>query len=104
MFEPVPEPTGAGGVIKLIGGLFLGVVAGILIPVVVFMMVASGGGSGGVARLWVAEILDLGILAVIGYLTYREIAHSMLARGFMIGISIAFLMNAICGFVLLRLR
>ena len=103
MSEHVPESTGAGGVVKLIGGLFLGVVAGILIPVVVFMMVASGGGSG-VARLWVAEILDLGILAVIGYLTYQATAHSMLARGLMIGISLAFLLNAICGFALLRLR
>ncbi len=98
MFEQLPESTGAGtSILKLLGGLFLGVVVGILIPVAVFVFVMGLEGGRGAARFWVAEILNLGILGGIGYVTYQNIAGSMLARGFMIGISLAFLLNTICG-------
>lgn len=104
MFEQPQEPTGLGGALKLLGGLFLGIVAGILIPGIVFMVVSSMGPRTARAGLFVAEILDLGILAGIGYLTYQKIAHSMLARGLMIGISVAFLLNVICGMAMLVIR
>jgi hypothetical protein len=103
MFEPLPEQGRTGGIFKLLGGLFLGAVLGILIPVVVFILVAAGGGRG-TARVWVAQIFDLAILGVIGFLTYQEIDSSMLALGMMIGISLAFLLNAICGLVMLGVR
>jgi hypothetical protein len=102
MFEQLPESKRAGSVLGLLGGLFLGAVAGVMIPVVVFMLVSVGGP--GAARFWVAEILDLAILGVMGYLTYQEMSHSMLALGMMIGISLAFLLNAICGLAMLRMR
>jgi hypothetical protein len=102
MFEQLPESRSSESVLGLVGGLFLGVVAGVLIPVVVFMLVSVGGQ--GAARFWMAEILDLTILGVIGYLTYQEIPRSMLARGMMIGISLSFLLNAICGLAMLRTR
>ena len=44
-----------------------------MIPVVVFMLVSVGGP--GAARFWVAEILDLAILGVMGYLTYQEMSQ-----------------------------
>ncbi|MGA8300898.1 MAG: hypothetical protein WB817_15555, partial [Terriglobales bacterium] len=71
--------------------------------VAMFGLVSSVPGSGRTGFL-VAEILDLGILGGIGYLTYQEIHHSALARGFMVGVSLAFLLNAICGVVMLSLR
>ena len=105
MFEQVPESTGVGGsILKLLGGTLLGAVVGILIPVVVFMFVMGLVGGRSAARFWVAEILNLGILGGIGYLTYRNIAGSILARGFMIGISLAFLLNAICGIFVSGMR
>jgi hypothetical protein len=105
MFEQQPESRGVGGgILKLLGGLFLGGVVGIMIPATVFMFVMGLVGGKGAARFWVAEIVNLGILGGIGYLTYQKIAGSMLALGFMIGISLAFLLNVICGIVVSGIR
>jgi hypothetical protein len=102
MFEQQPEPGGIAFALKLLGGLLVGAVLGIFIPVVVFMVVMSG--TGRRAGFWVAEILDLALLALGGYFTYQNIGHSAFARGMLIGLSIAFLLNAICGAAMLVRR
>jgi len=102
MFEN--EPPQSGGMGAAFGGFFLGVVAGILIPIGVFGMVVSSFGRSGRWGISVAEILDLAILAGIGYSAYKNYAHSMFARGLVIGVSLAFLLNVICGIAMLGVR
>ena len=79
MFEQQPEPGGIAFALKLLGGLLVGAVL-------------------------VAEILDLALLALGGYFTYQNIGHSAFARGMLMGLSIAFLLNAICGAAMLVRR
>lgn len=101
MFEQPAEPA-SGGVLKIVAGIFLGLVAGTVIPVMVFMftmsiiapMTGNGGGKIGVVAI---NVLNLGLLSLGGYMAYQNMRHSALARGLLIGISITLLLNAICG-------
>jgi hypothetical protein len=78
--------------------LLLGVAAGIVAIVVVFgatnFMLSA---SRSPIRLVIAEVLDFALLGLAGYMVFQNMGHSALARGFLIGISIVFLLNAICG-------
>lgn len=100
MFEQEREPAVVGFALKVLGGLLIGLVGALFITVFIFVAAAwipglgTNGRNGGV---WVAEILNFTLLGVGGYLTYQNIGHSAVARGALIGISIAFLLNAICG-------
>jgi len=97
-----PAEAASGGVLKIVAGVFLGLVAGTVIPVMVFMftmsiiapMTGNGGGKIGVIAI---NILNLGLLSAAGYAAYQNMRHSALARGLLIGISITLLLNAICG-------
>lgn len=100
MLEQTPEPQ-SRGILPTLGGVLVGVVLGIVIPLVVFFVVnaAVRGDKVGFA---VAEVVDLTVLALIGRSAYMNMANSALNRGLLIGISITFLLNAICGIAMLR--
>jgi hypothetical protein len=99
MFEQAPEQGSvAGSVFRTLGGFFAGLMAGVLVPVAVFSMVVPVLASvAPMAGMWVAEILNLAVLFFVGYLAYQKMHESPGARGMLTGISIAFLLNAICG-------
>jgi len=104
MLEDQPPVTGReGGCLSLIGGLFLGIGAGVLVPVVMFGLFASAF-KGSRAGLAIAEVLDLASLAAIGYYSHRDFGNSMFAAGLVTGVSISFLLNVICGMVLISVR
>ena len=102
MSEQVPEQQ-SRGILPTLGGVLVGVVLGIVIPLVVFFaaMAVFRGDKLGLA---VAEVVDLTLLALIGRSAYKNMANSALNRGLLIGISIAFLLNAICGIAMLGIR
>lgn len=93
----------AGSVLDIVGGVFVGLIAGIIIPVSIFMgiMSATGGSRYGMA---LAELLNLSVLGFLGYLASQKKEHSSFAQGALIGISITFLLNALCGFMMLGWR
>ncbi len=99
MFEQEPEQRStAGSVFATLGGVLGGLLLGIVIPVAVLSMVIKAlARVAPKASFAVAEVLNLSVLFLIGYRAYRNMHDSPAARGLLIGISIAFLLNAICG-------
>jgi hypothetical protein len=100
MFEQEPGRSRIESALTVFAGLLVGLVGALSVTVVVFLVTAGIPGVGTNGRnggVWVAEILDFTLLGLGGYLTYRNMGHSAVARGVLIGISIAFLLNAICG-------
>jgi hypothetical protein len=102
MFEQVPQQQ-SRGILPTLGGVLVGVFLGFVIPIVVFF-VANAVTRGDRVALAVSEIVDLTLLAFIGRSAYKNMANSALNRGLLIGISITFLLNAICGIAMLGVR
>jgi len=104
MVEQQPEQISAGrSALRMVGGIFVGLIAGVVIPIAVFSKVMPALASvAPTAGVWVATILNLVLLFVVGYVAYRNMHESAGARGILIGFSIAFLLNAICGVEILR--
>jgi hypothetical protein len=99
VFEQQPEPSRIVSALTVFAGLLVGLVGALSVTVAVFVVTSGipGLGTNGRNGVWVAEILNCTLLGLGGYLTYRNTRHSAAASGALIGISIAFLLNAICG-------
>jgi len=105
MFEQEPESRFLA-LAKGVGGFFIGSILGVLIPVMMFGFIVDQlpGQNMDRVRFLLAELLDLGVLGGLGYAIYRNMEHSAFLRGMLIGISLSFLLNAICGVVMLGVR
>jgi len=101
MLEAEQPSAPEGGCLSLVGGLFLGFGAGIVIPLLIFGLATSILPSTGRVRFMVAEVFDLAILAAIGYYYLHDFGKSMFAAGLVIGISISFLLNVVCGIAMI---
>lgn len=105
MFEQLPGPSPrAGRVFGVFFGFIGGLVAGIIIPVAVFSAAAALMPRRASGMFALVEIVNLAILGLCGRLAYKNVDHSALAVGLLIGISIAFLLNAICGLTMVAVR
>jgi len=98
MFEEEEEISGIEYVLQALAGLFIGLIGSAVVMVIVFLAVVTmlgriAGGPGA----WVGEILDIALLGFVGYLIFLRMDRSAMSRGILIGMSIAFLLNAICG-------
>jgi hypothetical protein len=106
MFEQLPESAGMPFALKILGGLLLGVIASCFGLIVVYMLAGALTSvlvphSGERLVIWTTEILDIVLFVLAGYSIYRQVGRSALARGMLIGVSLVFLLNAICGVAML---
>ena len=102
-----PRIQGCLSVFLALIAFIAGLIAGIVVPIGVLSFLRTPFWQGGKGRtgLAIAELINLGILGGIGFAVYRSSRPlSLIAGSFLTGISIAFLLNAICGLILLNVR
>ena len=108
MFEqPDKETAGTNVGLRMFGGVVAGLAASTLAIVLVLagvMALLSGLDPTRPSMMAVSQAMDLLLLGLGGYLAYQKMRDSPFARGMLIGISIVFLLNAICGVALVVAR
>jgi hypothetical protein len=104
MFEE-REKNGIAYVLQVLAGFLIGLITStIAMAIVTIFVMGMLGRLGGRAWPWIGEIVDIGAFAVVGYFIFRSMDRSAMSRGILIGMSIAFLLNAICGVGMLMSR
>jgi hypothetical protein len=102
MFEQEREPGGVAYALLMFAGLLIGLIGSAIAAVFVYVVVmALFDNIMGKSGMWIGEILDVLLLGGSGYFVLKTMDRSATARGVLIGMSLAFLLNAICGIELL---
>ena len=99
MFDE-PKPSHTEILVEAFGGFVVGVIAGAVISVGGLLLLGALLSQADKGGFVAAEILDLALLALVGYLVLRR-DYSPFRNGFLTGLSLAFILNALCGVAIL---